>query len=76
MDEPTAGVDIGAKVEIVNMVRDFCSKHKSVIFNSSELSEVMAICDRIIVLEDGKVKTEIFRDNIYKEEELQYELQN
>jgi len=76
MDEPTAGVDIGAKVEIVSMVRDFCSKHKSVIFNSSELSEVMAICDRIIVLEDGKVKTEILRHNIHKEEELQYELQN
>ena len=76
MDEPTAGVDIGAKGEIVDMVREFSEKGKSVIFISSELPEVLAICDRVIILEDGKIKSELIRENIKKEEELQYELQN
>ncbi|MDC7289962.1 sugar ABC transporter ATP-binding protein [Blautia schinkii] len=75
MDEPTAGVDIGAKGEIVKLVREFAQKQGGVIFVSSELSEVMAICDRILVLKNGKIINEIKREDITEEEVLQNAIQ-
>ncbi len=75
LDEPTAGVDIGAKAEIINLVRNFADEGKGVLFVSSELAEMMAICDRIIVLFDGKVTGEISRKELKVEEELQYAIQ-
>ena len=55
LDEPTAGVDIGAKGEIIDLIRKFADEGKGVLFVSSELTELMAVCDRIIVLQDGKI---------------------
>lgn len=75
MDEPTAGVDIGAKTEIIKIIRNFVKNGRSVIFISSELSEVMAICDRIIILKDGKVQGTVMRKEIQTEEELQHAVQ-
>jgi ribose transport system ATP-binding protein len=75
MDEPTAGVDIGAKTEIIEIIRNFVEHQRSVIFISSEFSEVMAICDRIIVLKNGKILQELYRDDIQVEEELQHAVQ-
>ncbi len=75
MDEPTAGVDIGAKGEIVRLVREFAESQGGVIFVSSELSEVMAICDRILVLKDGQIIDEIQRKDITEEEVLQNAIQ-
>ncbi len=76
LDEPTAGVDVGAKGEIMNIMRQFVSKDKGVIFISSELSEVLGICDRIIVLKDGAIKAEYKRGQIKSEEELQHAVQH
>lgn len=56
MDEPTAGVDVVAKAEIIDIVRQYVAKGNSVIFVSSELSEMMAICDRILIYQSGMVK--------------------
>lgn len=75
LDEPTAGVDIGAKAEIIDLMRDFADKGKGVLFVSSELTELMAVCDRIIVLFDGSVTGEMNRKEIESEEELQYAIQ-
>ncbi|MEG1846925.1 MAG: sugar ABC transporter ATP-binding protein [Lachnospiraceae bacterium] len=75
LDEPTAGVDIGAKVEIIELMRQFADKQKGVIFVSSEISELMAVCDRIIVLYNGKITGEIARKEIKTEEELQHAIQ-
>jgi ribose transport system ATP-binding protein len=75
LDEPTAGVDIGAKAEILDIVRKFADSGKGVIFISSELQELMATCDKIIVLKDGKITGELNRKDIQAEEELQYAIQ-
>lgn len=76
MDEPTAGVDVMAKAEIIDIVRKFVAKGNSVIFVSSELSEMMAICDRILVYYSGKIKREFEREKIESEEQLEYAIQH
>ena len=55
MDEPTAGIDIGAKGEIVTMIRDLANSGKGIIVISSELPELLAVSDRIVVLRDGSL---------------------
>ena len=75
LDEPTAGVDIGAKAEIIDLIRNFADQGKGVLFVSSELAELMAVCDRIIVLFDGKITGCLSRKEIRAEEELQYAIQ-
>ena len=75
LDEPTAGVDIGAKGEIREIVRSFADQGCGVLFVSSELTEMMAICDRIIVLFDGRITGMISRKDIKLEEELQNAIQ-
>jgi ribose transport system ATP-binding protein len=75
MDEPTAGVDIGTKVEIVGMVRQLADAGKAVIFISSEFPELLAVCDRIVVLRDGTVSTSIDRETVADEETLHLAVQ-
>ena len=74
-DEPTAGVDIVAKGEIISIIREFADKGGAVIFASSELAEMMAICDDIITIFDGKITGRIGRKELMKEEELQHAIQ-
>jgi ribose transport system ATP-binding protein len=76
MDEPTAGVDVGAKGEIIDIVRNFVMKGNSVIFVSSETSEMLAICDRILVFHAGKIVEEFYRDKIENEEMLEHAIQH
>lgn len=75
LDEPTAGVDIGAKAEIIELIRGVADEGKGVLFVSSELTELMAVCDRIIVLFDGKITGSLSRKEIREEEELQHAIQ-
>ena len=75
LDEPTAGVDIGAKAEIIELIRGVADEGKGVLFVSSELTELMAVCDRIIVLFDGRITGSLSRKDIKAEEELQYAIQ-
>ena len=56
MDEPTRGVDVGAKQEIYNIIRELANKGKSIIFFSSELQEVVNLCDRIALMYDGTLR--------------------
>lgn len=75
LDEPTAGIDIGAKGEITAIIRDFADAGNSVVLVSSELVELMAVCDRVIVLHDGKVTQNLDRQDIDSEEVLQNAIQ-
>jgi len=75
LDEPTAGIDIGAKGEITAIIRDFADAGNSVVLVSSELVELMAVCDRVIVLHDGKVTQNLYRQDIESEEVLQNAIQ-
>jgi len=75
MDEPTAGVDIGTKSEIIDLVRAIADSGKSVILSSSELPELLAVSDRVLVLKDGRVLTTLQRKDIPNEEFLQLAIQ-
>ena len=61
-DEPTRGIDVGAKVEVYNIMNDLVSQGKCVIMVSSELPEVLGMSDRVIVMRGGEVMAEINRD--------------
>jgi ribose transport system ATP-binding protein len=75
MDEPTAGVDIGTKGEIVNMIRAFADAGNAVIIISSELPELLAVSDRVLILRDGTVEREMDRHEIHREEDLHHAIQ-
>ena len=59
MDEPTRGIDVGAKGEIYNLVRQLAREGKSVIFVSSELEEIQTVSDRILVMREGEITKEL-----------------
>ncbi len=75
LDEPTIGVDIGAKSEIVETVRAMADRGMAVLVISSELEELMAISDRILVLHGGRITQEMNRRNVASEEELHHAIQ-
>jgi ribose transport system ATP-binding protein len=75
MDEPTAGVDIGTKSEILDMIRNLADEGKGVIVISSEYPELLAVSDRVVVLKDGAVLTVLDRGDIPDEESLQLAVQ-
>jgi ribose transport system ATP-binding protein len=56
MDEPTRGIDVGAKEEIHNLIRAMARQGTSVIVFSSELPEVLNLCDRIMLLFEGRIR--------------------
>ncbi|TFD61785.1 sugar ABC transporter ATP-binding protein [Cryobacterium suzukii] len=75
MDEPTSGVDIGTKTEILDIVREFASEGNAVLFISSELPELLAVADRIIVFREGRSDRALNRDDVASEEQLQLIIQ-
>ena len=58
LDEPTRGIDVGAKYEIYQLIIDLANKGKGVIVVSSEMPELLGICDRIIVMSNGRIAGE------------------
>ncbi|NIK57334.1 sugar ABC transporter ATP-binding protein [Kribbella shirazensis] len=75
MDEPTAGVDIGTKSEIVAIIRRLADAGGAVIVISSEYPELLAVSDRVLVLRNGSVADELRRADIPDEESLQLSVQ-
>jgi rhamnose transport system ATP-binding protein len=61
LDEPTRGVDIGAKVEVHRIISDLAASGLGIVLISSELPEVLAMSDRILVLHEGRIAAEIPR---------------
>ena len=68
MDEPTRGIDVGAKADAFEIMSDLAGKGISILFVTSELKEIMAISDRIIVMSKGKITGEFLRDNATEED--------
>lgn len=64
LDEPTAGIDIGSKSEIIQLVRELAKAGKAIIMISSELSEMLSACDRIVVMSDGRIADDIARGDL------------
>ncbi|WP_175444286.1 sugar ABC transporter ATP-binding protein [Alkalicoccus daliensis] len=71
-DEPTKGVDVGAKKDIFKLITELADKGKSVIYASSELAEIMGISDRIYVMYDGKIVKEVMKKETDEEMLLLY----
>ena len=69
-DEPTRGIDVGAKVEIYNLMNDLKKQGIAVMFVSSEMPEVMGIADRIIVMCDGRITGEVMAKEASQDEIL------
>lgn len=67
LDEPTKGIDIGAKAEIYKLMEEMLEEGKSIILISSELTEVMGMSDRIIVMREGRIAGELDRPEFAEE---------
>ena len=67
VDEPTAGVDVGAKAEIHKILRSMASQGVAVILISSDLSEVFAVSDRILVMREGRIVDEVATEDATQE---------
>lgn len=70
LNEPTRGIDVGAKIEIYNLMQDLCERGASIIMISSELPEILSIADRIIVMSKGRFTAEYSREEASEEQLL------
>lgn len=66
-DEPTRGIDVKAKQEIYDLIRELSENGKSIIMISSEMEEVIGLSDRVIVLHEGRMAGELSRNELSQE---------
>jgi inositol transport system ATP-binding protein len=72
LDEPTRGIDVGAKAEIYSIIRDLARAGKAILLISSEMQEILSMSDRILVMREGTVVTELSPAATSPEEILRY----
>ena len=71
-DEPTRGIDVGAKAEVYAILREIASQGIGIVMVSSELPELLSLCDRILVMHEGKMTGEIMREEATEELVMKY----
>jgi len=76
LDEPTRGIDVGAKAEIYELMRGLADAGKAIIMVSSELPEIMGMSDRVLVFKEGAVTGRLSRDQIDPETIMRYAMTN
>jgi ABC-type sugar transport system ATPase subunit len=67
LDEPTRGIDVGAKSEVYKIINNLAREGKAVIMISSELPEIVGLCNRVVVLHEGRVTGELSRKDLTQE---------
>jgi len=67
LDEPTRGIDVGAKTDVYHLIGRMAHEGLAVMFSSSELDEVMALADRILVMADGRITADLSRAEATRE---------
>ena len=72
LDEPTRGIDVGARREIYEILNDIKKENKAIMIISSDMQEVLGVCDRIIVMNDGRKKAELTREEASQEKIMSY----
>jgi ABC-type sugar transport system ATPase subunit len=72
LDEPTRGIDVGAKFEIYNIINDLVEQGVGIIVISSELNEILGICDRILIMHEGKFTGELLINEATQEKIMYY----
>jgi inositol transport system ATP-binding protein len=76
LDEPTRGIDVGAKFEIYKLITEIVKEEKAVVMVSSELPELIGMCDRIYIMCQGRVSGCITRDEFSQETIMRYAMDN
>lgn len=76
LDEPTRGIDVGAKYEIYCIINQLAEEGKSILFISSEMPEILGICDRIYVLSEGRIVGEMLGSEASQEKIMKCIVQN
>ena len=76
LDEPTRGIDVGAKYEIYCVINELAKAGKAVIVISSEMPEVIGTCDRVYVLNEGKIAGELSKAELSQERIMQCIMQD
>ncbi len=71
LDEPTRGVDIGAKIEIYKIIRQLADRGMAILVISSELPEIIGLCDRVVVISEGRKTGELTGGQITEERVLE-----
>lgn len=71
LDEPTRGIDVGAKYEIYTIINELAEEGKSIVMISSELPEILGMCDRIYVMNEGRIVGELARHEASQESIMQ-----
>jgi putative multiple sugar transport system ATP-binding protein len=72
LDEPTRGIDVGAKYEIYSIINRLADEGKAILVISSELPELLGLCDRIYALSAGRITGEVLREDATQERLMQY----
>ena len=67
LDEPTQGIDIGAKNEIYTIIEDLAKQGVSVVVVSSEMQETIGLCDRVLVMYEGRLSGELMHSELSQE---------
>ena len=67
LDEPTRGIDVGAKFEIYQLIQELAKEGKAVLMISSEMPELLGMCDRIVVLKEGRLAGELLAQDATQE---------
>ena len=70
LDEPTRGIDVGTKKEIYNIIRNLAESGMSILFISSEMEEVIGVCDRLLIIHEGRIINEVLKGQASQEEIL------
>ena len=71
LDEPTRGIDIGAKQEIYGLMEDLAERGVAILFVSSEMEEILGMSDRTLVMHEGNISGELQRDDLSEEAVMQ-----
>jgi ribose transport system ATP-binding protein len=73
-DEPTRGIDVGAKQEIYQIMMDLLKEGKAIIMVSSDMPEIVSMSDRIMVMKDGRIVGELSKEEVSEENILEYSI--
>jgi ABC-type sugar transport system ATPase subunit len=71
LDEPTRGIDVGAKYEVYGIINDLAARGTGILYISSEIEELLGMCDRIVVMRNGRIEAEFPRTEFDQERILQ-----
>ncbi len=67
LDEPTRGIDVGAKIEVYNLINELAKEGKAILVITSEIPELLGICDRVVVMARGRVSGTLSREEANQE---------